>query len=381
MSTNPPAREPASPDARQGMCVPAVLFGIVVVFLAQGILGRVVLRAQQGFAPPGSNAQSLAASTLMLPALQVAVCTLLLIPWALLGDRYGPRLPYAGGLLVWALGVFVGSWSGSEEFLLASYALQAAGVAAVLPAALAAVTNAQSYRGGFLTGLVIAFPALLHLPGSLIADLMAKSVDWRAALLLIPVAAIPPLILGWLAIPSGPFEAGSDDDPAPESRPGRGRAVVQTLLFGAVLSGFRIHLELAFSAHHDQLALSGAAGYFRAQNGLPGQLPLHRRTCGGIRRGCGDRRRPREHLAGVVDRRDGRGDRIGPAAAFRHRRADRLGSGFGGARNRVVGAVGHAAASRFREPDLPGRRPFPSGSEPRLRGGDRGAHGTDPRPG
>lgn len=52
MSTNPPAREPASPDARQGMCVPAVLFGIVVVFLAQGILGRVVLRAQQGFAPP-----------------------------------------------------------------------------------------------------------------------------------------------------------------------------------------------------------------------------------------------------------------------------------------------------------------------------------------
>ena len=268
MSTNPPAREPASPDARQGMCVPAVLFGIVVVFLAQGILGRVVLRAQQGFAPTGSNAQSLAASTLMLPALQVAVCTLLLIPWALLGDRYGPRLPYAGGLLVWALGVLAGSWSGSEEFLLASYALQAAGVAAVLPAALAAVTNAQSYRGGFLTGLVIAFPALLHLPGSLIADLMTRSVDWRAALLLIPVAAIPPLILGWLAIPSGPFEAGSDDDPAPESRPGRGRAVVQTLLFGAVLSGFRIHLELAFSAHHDQLALSGAAGYFRAQNGL-----------------------------------------------------------------------------------------------------------------
>lgn len=228
----------------------------------------------------------------MLPALQVAVCTLLLIPWALLGDRYGPRLPYAGGLLVWALGVFVGSWSGSEEFLLASYALQAAGVAAVLPAALAAVTNAQSYRGGFLTGLVIAFPALLHLPGSLIADLMAKSVDWRAALLLIPVAAIPPLILGWLAIPSGPFEAGSDDDPAPESRPGRGRAVVQTLLLGAVLFGFRIHLELVFSAHYGQFVLSGAAGYFRAQNGLPGQLPLHRGTCGGIRRGCGDRGRP-----------------------------------------------------------------------------------------
>ena len=119
---------------------------------------------------------------------------------SLLGDRYGPRLPYAGGLFVWALGVFAESWSGSAEFLLASYALQAAGVAAVLPAALAAVTNAQSYRGGFLTGLVIAFPALLHLPGSLIADLMARSMDWRAALLLISVAAVPPLILGWLAI-------------------------------------------------------------------------------------------------------------------------------------------------------------------------------------
>ena len=268
MSTNPPARETTSPGARQGMCVPAVLFGVVVVFLAQGILERVVRRAQQGFAPPGSNVQTLAASTLMLPALQVAVCTLFLFPWALLGDRYGPRLPYAGGLFVWALGVFAGSWSGSAEFLLASYALQAAGVAAVLPAALAAVTNAQSYRGGFLTGLVIAFPALLHLPGSLIADLMARSMDWRAALLLISVAAVPPLILGWLAIPSGPVEAGPDDGPAPESRPGRGRAVVQTLLLGAVLFGFRIHLELAFSAHYGQFALSGAAGYFRAHSGL-----------------------------------------------------------------------------------------------------------------
>jgi len=93
-------------------------------------------------------------------------------------------------------------------------------------------------------------------------------MDWRAALLLISVAAVPPLILGWLAIPSGPVEAGPDDGPAPESRPGRGRTVVQTLLLGAVLFGFRIHLELAFSAHYDQLTLSGAAGYFRAHNGL-----------------------------------------------------------------------------------------------------------------
>jgi len=44
--------------------------------------------------------------------------------------------------------------------------------------------------------------------------------------------------------------------------------VVQTLLLGAVLFGFRIHLELAFSAHYGQFALSSAAGYFRAHSGL-----------------------------------------------------------------------------------------------------------------
>ena len=73
-------------------------------------------------------------------------------------------------------------------------------------------------------------------------------------------------LLSQAPMPEGGFDA--DDGPAPESRPGRGRTVVQTLLLGAVLFGFRIHLELAFSAHYDQLTLSGAAGYFRAHNGL-----------------------------------------------------------------------------------------------------------------
>jgi len=132
MTTNPPLRDTTSPDARQGLDVAAVLFGVVIVFLAQGVLGRVVQRAQQGLLPPGPVTHTLAGSALMLPTLQVAVCTLFLIPWTLLGDRYGPRLPYTGGLLVWALGVLAGSWAGSTEFLLASYALQAAGVAAVV---------------------------------------------------------------------------------------------------------------------------------------------------------------------------------------------------------------------------------------------------------
>lgn len=69
MSTNPPAREIASSGTRQGIYVLAALFGVMVVFLAQGILERVARRAQQGFAPPGSNVQTLATSTLILPAL------------------------------------------------------------------------------------------------------------------------------------------------------------------------------------------------------------------------------------------------------------------------------------------------------------------------
>ena len=221
MTTNPSLRNATFPDARHGLDVTAVLFGIVIVFLAQGVLGRVVQRAQQGLLPPGPVTHTLAGSALMLPTLQVAVCTLFLIPWTLLGDRYGPRLPYTGGLLVWALGGLAGSWAGSTEFLLASYALQAAGVAAVIPATLTVITSAQPRPGGFLTGVVVAFPALLQLPGSLIADLLTRSTDWRAALLLVSGAAVPPLLLGWFAIPSGPATTGPDDDPPPERPAGR----------------------------------------------------------------------------------------------------------------------------------------------------------------
>lgn len=267
MTTNPPLRDTTSPDARQGLDVAAVLFGVVIVFLAQGVLGRVVQRAQQGLLPPGPGTHTLAGSALMLPTLQVAVCTLFLIPWTLLGDRYGPRLPYTGGLLVWTLGVLAGSWAGSTEFLLASYALQAAGVAAVIPAALTVITSAQPRPGGFLTGVVVAFPALLQLPGSLIADLLTRSTDWRAALLLVSGAAVPPLLLGWFAIPSGPATTGPDDPP-PERPAGRGRAVIQALLLGAALAGVRIHLELSFAAHHGAILLGDSTGYARAHSGL-----------------------------------------------------------------------------------------------------------------
>ena len=268
MTTNPSLRNATFPDARHGLDVTAVLFGIVIVFLAQGILGRVVQRAQQSLLPPDSGTHTLIGSTLTLPALQVAVCTLFLFPWTLLCDRCGPRLPYTGGLLVWALGMFVGSWSGSTEFLLASYALQAAGVTAVIPATLTVITSAQPRPGGFLTGVVVAFPVLLQLPGSLIADLLTRSTDWRTTLILVSGAAIPPLLLGWFAVPSGPATTGPTLDPPPDPPAGKGQAVVQTLLLGAALAGVRIHLELSFAARHGSLLLGDSAEYGRAHSGL-----------------------------------------------------------------------------------------------------------------
>ena len=80
MTTNPSLRNATFPDARHGLDVTAVLFGIVIVFLAQGILGRVVQRAQQSLLPPGPGTHTLIGSTLTLPALQVAACTLFLFP-------------------------------------------------------------------------------------------------------------------------------------------------------------------------------------------------------------------------------------------------------------------------------------------------------------
>ena len=52
MTTNPSLRNATFPDARHGLDVTAVLFGIVIVFLAQGILGRVVQRASRASSRP-----------------------------------------------------------------------------------------------------------------------------------------------------------------------------------------------------------------------------------------------------------------------------------------------------------------------------------------
>lgn len=265
---NLPSQETSSSERQQYVRIMAVLFTVAVVFLAQGFLWRVVWRAQQNLLPPGSNVRTWAMSTLTLPALQTVTCALFLIPWALLGDRFGARLSCSGGMLLWALGALAGSWSDSMGFLLLTYALQAAGVAAVIPAALAVIATVQPQRGGLLTGLIIAFPALLYLPGSLIADQLSQSLSWRTSLLLVAVAAVPLLLLSWFTFPSAPTATQTGKTPTPDHRPEKRRAVVQTLLLSAALAGLRIHVELAFASHYSGLVVSDTAEYSRANSGL-----------------------------------------------------------------------------------------------------------------
>ena len=93
-------------------------------------------------------------------------------------------------------------------------------------------------------------------------------MDWRTTLIAISGAAIPPLLLGWFAVPSGPATTGPTLDPPPDPPAGKGQAVVQTLLLGAALAGVRIHLELSFAARHGSLLLGDSAEYGRAHSGL-----------------------------------------------------------------------------------------------------------------
>lgn len=238
MTIHSRTQQTASPNNQQSLHIASVLFGIAVVHLAQGFFQKAGWMAFQSSGVLSSDHGVLLSSAFTI--LKATVSVVCLILWGVLGDRFGPRSIWISGILLWALGTYTMGWSDSPGFLFVTTAVQTAGIVALLPAAFSAVTKVYPENHGPLIGLLCAFHGSLPM----IASLYTAEQDWKATLLWAPIVAVPLALLGWFTLPHSPAEVATTR-PAPPHRPsGKLPALVQTLLFGAVLYGIWFYLDL-----------------------------------------------------------------------------------------------------------------------------------------
>jgi len=134
----------------------------------------------------------------------------LLIPAAALGDRYGRRRLYAGGLAIFAAASAACALAPSIGALIAARAVQGAGAALVLTLALALVSSAfPPERRGAAIGLFSAVTGLSVASGPLVGGAVIEGIDWEWIFWLnVPIGlAAVPLVLTRMREGFGPDTA------------------------------------------------------------------------------------------------------------------------------------------------------------------------------
>jgi len=104
----------------------------------------------------------------------------LLVPAAVLGDRFGRTRCYAAGLVLFAVASIGAAVSGSAGMLIAMRTLQGAGAALLLTLGLALLTGAfPPERRGEAVGLYSAVTGIAVACGPLIGGLVTSGLDWH----------------------------------------------------------------------------------------------------------------------------------------------------------------------------------------------------------
>ena len=104
----------------------------------------------------------------------------LLLPAAALGDRFGRKRMFAGGLGLFALASAACALAPSVGALIAGRAIQGVGAALVLTLALALISVAfPPERRGFALGIYFALTGLAVASGPVIGGAIAEGIDWE----------------------------------------------------------------------------------------------------------------------------------------------------------------------------------------------------------
>ncbi|HEV2302002.1 MAG TPA: MFS transporter [Stellaceae bacterium] len=186
-------------------------------------------------------------------AYQLAV-TISLLPLASLGELYGYRRVFIGGLLVFTLGSLACAYSGSLDMLILSRLLQGfggAGVMAINNALVRFIYPRRRLGGGIAVNALVAATAAAVGPTVAAAILSVASWQWLF-LINVPIGAVA-LAFAFRALPATPRAGHRFDWPS---------AVLSALLFGLSMTGIDNLHALSWTVAAELAGAAAAGGLF-----------------------------------------------------------------------------------------------------------------------
>ena len=135
-------------------------------------------------------------------AYRLAYAVPLLIPGRL-GDRFGPKRVYHGGLVIFTLASLWSGLSGSLEMLIAARAVQGIGAALMTPQTMAVITRTfPPNRRGAAMGLWGATAGVATLVGPLLGGVLVDAWGWEWIFFInLPIGVVA-FVLAWMLVPN-----------------------------------------------------------------------------------------------------------------------------------------------------------------------------------
>jgi EmrB/QacA subfamily drug resistance transporter len=196
----------------------------------------------------------------------------LLLAGGALGERLGKRMTFLGGVAVFTIGSAACAAAPTLGFLLAARAVQAVGVAALIPQTLSILVTeyADPARRARAVGIWAGAASLGLAAGPVVGGAITSVANWRAGFLLSVVLGVITVALGFLVIPRARY-----GQPAHPVRPDFMGAVLSTLTLAALTYGLIESATLGWGSPLiiGALALTAvaAAGFVATQHTAAGR--------------------------------------------------------------------------------------------------------------
>ncbi len=127
----------------------------------------------------------------------------LLIVFGRLGDGFGARRVFVGGLALFTFASLLCGLAGSPEELVGARVLQGVGAAALLPQALVLISASfPAHRRGAAFGIFTAVAGVASVSGLVVGGVLITELGWQSVFFLNVPVGVAGVVLAWRLVPS-----------------------------------------------------------------------------------------------------------------------------------------------------------------------------------